>query len=96
MEILIDQDIDQNLDQNLDRNHIRDGNIDQNLSNPRFHVSDPLKQNTKESTLKVILKQRKHLSVMAFEIKYWYVSSFSFVEVYEFDIEKKYNKSKWK
>ena len=70
MEILIDQDIDQNLDQNLDRNHIRDGNIDQNLSNPRFHVSDPLKQNTKESTLKVILKQRKHLSVMAFEIKY--------------------------
>ena len=61
----------------------------QNLNISRFTDSDPLIQNIKYPTLKAILKYRKHPRKTAIESRYRDVSSFSFVEVNQGDIEKK-------
>ena len=63
-------------------------NVFQNLNIARFLDSDPLIRNIKDPTLKAILKHRKHPSIIVIESSYRDVSSFSFVEVNEADIEK--------
>ena len=63
-------------------------NVAQNLNISRFADSDPLIQNIKDTTLKAILKYRKHPSIIAIESRYRDASSFSFVVVNEADIEK--------
>ena len=63
-------------------------NVVQNLNTSRFPDSDPFIRNINDPTLKAILKYRKYPSIIAIERKYRCVSSFSFVDVNEADIEK--------
>ena len=58
-------------------------NVVKHLNISRCPDSDPLTQHIKDSTLKTILKYRKHPSIIAIESRYRDVSSFSFVEVNE-------------
>ena len=51
-------------------------NVVQNLNIFRFPDSDTLILNIEDSTLKAILKYKKHPSIIAIESKYRYVSSF--------------------
>ena len=63
-------------------------NVVQNVNIFRFPDSDLLIWNIRDLTLKAILKYRKHPSIIATESRYRDVSSVSFMEINEANIEK--------